>query len=69
MDLNLPGTPGLEATRRIAAAHPEAAVLVLTMVVDDSVLAALRVGPRGRPRSSPSWPTVAATPTSRGSSG
>ena len=48
MDLNLPGTPGLEATRHIAAAHPETAVLVLTMVDDDdSVLAALRVGARG----------------------
>jgi DNA-binding NarL/FixJ family response regulator len=48
MDLNLPGTPGLEATRRIAATHPEVAVLVLTMVDDDdSVLAALRVGARG----------------------
>ena len=48
MDLNLPGTPGLEATRRIAASHPETAVLVLTMVDDDdSVLAALRVGARG----------------------
>ena len=48
MDLNLPGIPGLEATRRIAAAHPDTAVLVLTMVDDDdSVLAALRVGARG----------------------
>ena len=48
MDLNLPGTPGLEATRRIAATHPDTAVLVLTMVDDDdSVLAALRVGARG----------------------
>lgn len=48
MDLNLPGTPGLEATRRIAAQAPSVAVLVLTMVDDDdSVLAALRVGARG----------------------
>ena len=48
MDLNLPGTPGLEATRRIVAAAPECAVLVLTMVADDtSVVAALRVGARG----------------------
>jgi len=48
MDLNLPGTPGLEATRRIVAAAPETAVLVLTMVDDDgTVLAALRVGARG----------------------
>ncbi len=47
MDLNLPGMPGIEATRRIAA-ETDAAVLVLTMVDDDdSVLAALRVGARG----------------------
>ena len=48
MDLNLPRSPGLEATRRIVAAAPETAVLVLTMVADDSsVVAALRVGARG----------------------
>jgi DNA-binding NarL/FixJ family response regulator len=47
MDLNLPGMPGLEATRRIAA-DGRSAVLVLTMVDDDQgVLAALRVGARG----------------------
>lgn len=48
MDLNLPGMPGLEATRRIVATAPDTAVLVLTMVDDDqSVMAALRVGARG----------------------
>ena len=48
MDLNLPGVPGLEAIRRIAAAGPGIAVLVLTMVDDDStVLTALQVGARG----------------------
>ena len=48
MDLNLPTVPGLEATRRIVAAAPECAVLVLTMVADDtSVTAALRMGARG----------------------
>ena len=48
MDLNLPGVPGLEATRRIVAAAAGIAVLVLTMVDDDdSVMAALRVGARG----------------------
>ena len=48
MDLNLPGTPGLEATRRIVSSGARSAVLVLTMVDDDSsVLAALRIGARG----------------------
>ncbi len=48
MDLNLPGTPGLEATRRIVSSGAATAVLVLTMVDDDSsVLAALRIGARG----------------------
>ncbi len=48
MDLNLPGISGLEATRRIVAASPESAVVVLTMLDDDeSVLAALRAGARG----------------------
>ena len=48
MDLDLPGTSGLEATRRIAKASPESAVLVLSMLDDDeSVLAAMRAGARG----------------------
>ena len=48
MDLNLPGTPGLEATRRIVASTPACHVLVLTMLADDTtVAAALRVGARG----------------------
>ena len=48
MDLNLPGMPGLEAIRRIAAAETGIAVLVLTMVDDDgTVLSALQVGARG----------------------
>ena len=48
MDLNLPGVPGLEATRRIVRELPDVAVLVLTMVDDDAtVLAAMRVGARG----------------------
>ncbi len=48
MDLNLPRTPGLEATRRIVASAPESSVLVLTMQGDEaSVAAALRVGARG----------------------
>ncbi|MGY1984910.1 response regulator [Blastococcus sp. SYSU DS0669] len=48
MDLNLPGVPGLEATRRIVRELPGTAVLVLTMVDDDdAVTAAMRMGARG----------------------
>lgn len=48
MDLNLPGIPGLEATRRILAQAPECAVLILTMLADEaSVVASLRIGARG----------------------
>ncbi len=48
MDLNLPGTHGLEATRRLLAALPGCGVLVLTMLADEAtVAAALRMGARG----------------------
>lgn len=48
MDLSMPDMGGLEATRRIAAEHPDTDVLVLTMSADDdSILAALRGGARG----------------------
>jgi DNA-binding NarL/FixJ family response regulator len=48
MDLNLPTMSGVEATKAIVDASPEAAVLVLTMLDDpDSVFAALRAGARG----------------------
>ena len=48
MDLQMPGTSGLEATRRIAERAPDVRVLVLTMVEDDATLfAALRAGAAG----------------------
>jgi DNA-binding NarL/FixJ family response regulator len=48
MDINMPGINGVEATRRIIAARPDTAVLVLTMFDDDdSVFAAMRAGARG----------------------
>ena len=48
MDLNMPSVNGVEATRQIVAAHPQIAVLVLTMLdEDESVFAAMRAGARG----------------------
>ena len=47
MDLNLPEGNGIEATRRILQHRPETAILVVTMVEDESVFAALRAGARG----------------------
>ena len=48
MDLDMPGMGGVEATRRIKAAHPSMAVLVLTMLdEDESLFAAMRAGARG----------------------
>jgi DNA-binding NarL/FixJ family response regulator len=48
MDLHMPGTNGIEATRRLVADHPQVGVLVLTMFDDDeSVFAAVRAGARG----------------------
>ena len=48
MDLNMPGTDGLAATRRIVSDVPGVAVLVVTMREDESaILAAMRAGARG----------------------
>jgi len=48
MDVQMPGLGGIDATRRIAAAGPEVAVLVMTMFEDDHlVFAAMRAGARG----------------------
>jgi DNA-binding NarL/FixJ family response regulator len=48
MDLRMPRIDGVEATRRILAAHPGTAVVVLTTYADDeSILAALRAGALG----------------------
>ncbi len=48
MDVQMPTMDGVEATRRLSAAVPDAAVLVLTMFEDDeTVLAAMLAGARG----------------------
>ena len=47
MDLNLPGINGIEATRRIREIAPAVAVLIVTMLDDDTVFAAMQAGARG----------------------
>ena len=48
MDLQMPDTDGIEATRQVVAANPAIAVLVLTMFEDDtSVFSAMRAGALG----------------------
>jgi DNA-binding NarL/FixJ family response regulator len=48
MDLRMPRVDGVEATRRIAEARPQARVIALTTYADEpTVLSALRAGARG----------------------
>jgi DNA-binding NarL/FixJ family response regulator len=48
MDIRMPGMGGVEATRRLLAAHPSAVVVVLTLGEDvDGVAAAVAAGARG----------------------
>jgi DNA-binding NarL/FixJ family response regulator len=48
MDVRMPSMDGIEATRRISAAHPSARVLILTMFdLDEYVYEALQAGASG----------------------
>ncbi|MBM3179257.1 MAG: response regulator transcription factor [Chloroflexi bacterium] len=47
MDINMPEVNGIEATRQIVRAHPEIAILIVTMLDDDSLFSAMRAGARG----------------------
>ena len=48
MDVRMPGTDGVAATRRLRETVPDTAVLVLTMYDDDAtVFTAMRAGARG----------------------
>jgi DNA-binding NarL/FixJ family response regulator len=48
MDVRMPGTDGIEATRQIVASHPDARVLILTTFdLDEYAFTALRYGASG----------------------
>jgi DNA-binding NarL/FixJ family response regulator len=48
MDVQMPGTHGIDAARRILEKHPQMGIVMVTMLDDDnSVFAAMRAGARG----------------------
>jgi DNA-binding NarL/FixJ family response regulator len=62
MDVRMPGIGGVEASRRLVASHPDAAVVMLTMGEDpDGVARAVSGGARGYVAKDASREEVAAT--------
>jgi DNA-binding NarL/FixJ family response regulator len=47
MDINMPGLNGIEATTRIREQQPHTAILMVTMLDDESVFSAMQAGARG----------------------
>ncbi len=47
MDIKMAEINGIEATRQIVRVHPEIAILIVTMLDDDSLFSAMRAGARG----------------------
>ena len=47
MDINMPGMNGIEATRQITAVDTHPAILIITMLDDDTVFTAMQAGARG----------------------
>ncbi len=47
MDINMPGMNGIEATKQITAVDAHPAILIITMLDDDTVFTAMQAGARG----------------------
>ncbi len=61
MDVAMPGMGGLEATRRLAALHPEIPIVILTVSEDeDDLFSAIKSGARGYLLKSLEAPTLRA---------